>query len=158
MMKSYKLVLDGCRPFSTNSAYYKNRQLTRECRRWRQTIIEALSTTENLAAMRDFRESFDPSTQGISIALSFGMPENKLYKINKEISRLSMDLTNIEKLLVDVIFDPKFAERGEVDNLSLDDKYVIRLYSEKIARHNYKIVVELKAVSLIYLAREHKDG
>lgn len=60
------------------------------------------------------------------------------------ISRRAMDLTNVEKPLVDLLFDPRFEERGEVINLCMDDKFITKLLSEKVPSKGWEIVIELE--------------
>lgn len=155
------MILKNCRPFSINSAYYKRTMtLTRECRAWRESIQMACCTKENLLYLHEFRDSFERmrllGPTGIYIAIEHRMPYGTFWTTKGEISRRSMDITNIEKLLVDVLFDPKFAERGDLDNLRIDDKYITEMVSKKSACDSYEIEVELDLRDLRYL-REPED-
>jgi len=151
-----KIRLPDCKPFSINMAYYKKTMtLTRECRAWRTTIFKALKHPENLEAMKNIREKFDPFKHGISVAISFGVKWSNFFTRSHTISKLSKDLTNVEKLLVDCIFDQKFYERGDIENLNIDDKHIIKLYSEKIPRDSWEIVVELGLIDIDFLMEEN---
>jgi hypothetical protein len=60
-----------------------------------------------------------------------------------------MDCSNIEKLLVDLIFDKRFFERG-TNNLNLDDTLVTKQTSMKVLSfdNEYKILVRISIVPL----------
>lgn len=144
-----RLVLYNCRPFSINNAFYKRTfNMTAICRKWRKTIIEALKKPANQEQLDYFRKNFNPARHGISIAISHTIPKSNFFTTKGEVSRRSMDLTNIEKLLVDIIFDSRFSERNEINNLAIDDKFIVKLYSEKIVGKMWKVVVELKLIDL----------
>lgn len=150
--REYRLKLENCRPFSINNAYYKQTfNMTRECREWRKTIINQLLKPECLQTMADFRNAFDPKKAGIIIGLSYQIPYEYFFTKQDEISRLSMDMTNIEKLLVDVLFDKRFPDRGEVDNINLDDKFIIKCISEKLPSDRWEINVRLDLYDLTAL-------
>lgn len=138
--------LEDCRPFSINRAYYKNRGITRECRLWRQTIISAAKP--HIPLFKEFRESFDPQINGIFIHITHHIPFHKFYTKKGDISIQSMDLTNVEKLLVDILFDARFYDRGELDNINLNDKYIVKLISEKVVDTEWGIDVELDITTL----------
>lgn len=115
-------------PFSINKAYYKNRQRTKECREWGDNILKQLKSFEN--DILGFTENFNELKDSIHISLCFYIPENIFYTKSGKISRRSNDLTNIEKLLVDLIFDSRFYDRGFI-NLNIDDCLISKLSSEK---------------------------
>lgn len=146
-----RISLDGCRPFSINNAYYKRTfTMTQECRIWRKTIIEAAKQPENLAIFEDVRNAFEnaPKPAGLIVAISYGIRADYFFTKKGDVKRHSMDLSNVEKLLIDILFDPRFYERDELDNLNLDDKYIVKLYSEKIPKKEWTIKVEFGIINL----------
>ena len=137
-MKTLKIKLKAP-PFSTNAAYVRARShgsrliRNKKCRDWGDSILLQLqSYREEMAA---FREDFDPTSHALSIKIVFSIPEKTFYTKSGEVSLFSKDLSNVEKLLIDLLLDDRFNGRtvfGErVDNLSINDKLVIRLTSEK---------------------------
>lgn len=133
-MRSLRLIFNSP-PFSINSAYYRNRQRTKECRAWGNQIHSQMSQPSVAAAIKLFKQSLDSHTK-LSVELNFKYPEKKLYTIKGEVSRRSMDLSNIEKLLIDLIFDKRFQDRitdcgNIVESLEEDDKKIMKLISTK---------------------------
>lgn len=132
-------------PFSVNSAYYRNRKRTLKCRKWGDTILRQLQES---SIKKSLKELHDVNPSSLTVCLEFSYPRSKLYtKQSKytEISRLSMDLSNIEKLLIDLIFDARYNER-ELDgkllsNLNLDDKIITKLISSKVLNPDDKMQI-----------------
>lgn len=142
-------------PFSINSAYYKKSKVrTQKCRAWGDRIHAQLSQPENAKKIVDFRTKIEEKSF-IHAELRFYYPKSKLYTKRGGISRLSMDLSNIEKMLIDLLFDKKYTGRISDANLPIqtlcaDDKLLTRLTSEKIVSpdNTYTTVVELSLFSL----------
>lgn len=140
-------------PFSINSAYYikgsgksSTKIRTRECRAWGDDILIQLQRYQK--EMTAFRDNFDIATNAIQISLRFLIPEGYYYTNLGTISMRSKDLTNIEKLLVDLIFDERFHLRSvgdiKVQNLNINDKLIVDLYSSKRpTRSEFRIEVEI---------------
>lgn len=146
----WTLKLENCKPFSINNAYYKKSFThTKECRQWRKTIIEALSTPENLYAMEALRDTFKVGgNHALNVTIIYGVHKEWFWTQKGDISRRSQDLSNVEKLLIDIIFDSRFYERGEIENLNIDDKYITVLHSEKTWSNTWNIEVTLSLVDL----------
>lgn len=138
-------------PFSVNKAYYKKSfTRTKECRAWGEDILEQLQDKTIQQDLEDFRIAFlEDDISAVGAHLVFHIPKSTFYTKKGDISRRSQDLSNVEKLLIDLIFDPRFAGR-ELDsglvcqNLSLDDKLITKLISEKVPSKGFnKIDVTL---------------
>ncbi len=140
-MKVYRLALPNSRGFSINKAYYKATfTRTRECRDWANAIIEKLQSPKNLAAVSAFKQKFDASNGAIGVFLKFHINRSVFYTKSKDISRFSMDLSNVEKLLVDLLFDKKYG----IHALDLDDKLIVQLVSEKVPSDSFSIDIGLR--------------
>lgn len=141
-------------PFSVNQAYYKNRQLTEKARTWRSNILLQLSEPLLKARLAFFRSKFDPLDHCLAINYSFLLPPNILFNSKGEISSRSMDLTNIEKLLQDSIFESRYNGRvieGKIiSNLDLNDKYITQLTSSKEPSWDsvYRITITISVTPL----------
>lgn len=143
-MSNYQLVLNGVVPFSTNSAYVrKTFNLNGECRLWRKTVIKALKMPQNQAVMDQVRDTFFSPVHGIVAHITFNLSYMTYFTLKGDVSAKSMDLSNIEKLLIDIIFDERFFERGEIRNCNINDKYILKLHSEKNPVLTSNIVVDL---------------
>ena len=123
-------------PFSINKAYYRNRQLTQDDRKWRSHFLIQLQDPHIQADLAKINKVFDPTIHSLSVSYRFCFPSNKLLTKKGTISARSSDLTNIEKLVQDNIFDHRFngreIEDQIVQNLDIDDKFITQLQSYKV--------------------------
>jgi hypothetical protein len=139
-----ELILDAP-PFSVNKAYYRNRQRTEECRRWGNNILTQLQDPRLRADLISLRDSYDALRHSFFIEITHFTP--KLYTKAGTINKRSMDLSNIEKLLIDLIFDTRFQGRiindMEINNLGIDDATILDMVSRKRYGPDYKILVRI---------------
>lgn len=122
-------------PFSINKAYYKrSKTRTAECREWGDNILIQLQNP-TIQALFDALRAGMSKHPLLGIMMEFQSPVDVLYTKSGDISRRSMDLSNIEKLLIDLIFDPRFDGRTvkdqKVRNLAIDDKFIVDMRSSK---------------------------
>lgn len=149
-MTGIEFSLVGARGFSINKAYYNKGNMkvrTQECRAWGASIVRKLANSEIQEQIKWFREQYKPDQHGLAINLSFGVLPEFFFTKSGLISIRSLDLTNVEKLLVDIIFNKKF-DTSEYESLNIDDKCLVQLYSEKIPSQDWIISVSLSLVDL----------
>lgn len=119
------------RPMSVNSSYH-NYGKTAQYRDWSHTVFYLLDKQENQDKLAALRDAFDPKKHGLSFSITLFSPE--LYVKSGELSGRVVDCSNFEKAVLDVFCLPKYAEKAApygVKNLMVDDKYVVRLFSQK---------------------------
>lgn len=124
------------KPFSVNSAYYKRGNRTVECREWGDEILFALLKPSIAKKLGDFRDGYNASEMQIAVTLTFNIPRDKFFTKKGEVNLQTKDLSNVEKLLIDLIFDRRFNGR-EVNgktarNLDINDKQICSLLSRKL--------------------------
>ena len=138
----HKLILNGGKGFSINSAYYKKSfSKTVECRRWESQILAKLTTPGNREILRRLRESADIKKFGYGVYIKYEIPAKNFWNQKKTISRKSMDLSNVEKLLIDLIFG------DDTVGIGVDDTNIIQLVSEKHPSTTYRIIVQVKLIN-----------
>lgn len=128
--------------FSINSAYYRNRKRTTECRKWGKKIHDQLEKYRKDFDL--FRSKFDPIKHAIQVTLDFYVPIERFYTKDNKVSRRSKDLSNIEKLLLDLIFDKRYYER-DLPSLNIDDTLITILLSRKrptLGKDRIEVVIE----------------
>ena len=107
---------------------------------------EILRYKDQLKVMAD---EFDKQQHCLSLTLIYYQPKDILFTKNGHVSRRSQDLSNVEKMLVDIICDPRFNGREigsqSFQNLDCDDTAVVQLLSMKreCASDRFLIEVEL---------------
>jgi hypothetical protein len=128
-------------PFSINKAYYlksfktgaPTKVRTKECREWGDRVLSQLESYKQ--KLLDFKAQFNEETHALRLELMFLIPRSHYFTKEGKISIRSCDLTNVEKLLVDVLCDDRFNDRmlngNKIVNLGINDKYIIELLSEK---------------------------
>lgn len=132
-------------PFSINKAHYRNGNRTIACRNWGESILIQLEQYEDDLKKFSDQVKKDINNVGIEVSLTFFMPT--LFTKEGKVSRLSSDLSNVEKMLIDLIFDPRFFDKGHV-NLNLDDCLIISLHSHKKYSKTWGIEVLLSTIPL----------
>lgn len=143
-------------PFSINKMYYNKgntKVRTQDARNWSYQVFQQLDQAYNKQQLQLFRDIFDPSKMGIEINIQIRYNDSKLYKKDGTISSSSMDCSNFEKPLIDLLFLPKYFDRTPPDgckNLKVDDKYILRLISEKKPSYGEGsyMLVTLKTIEL----------
>lgn len=130
-------------PFSINSAFYKRTHTrTKACRDWFDKVYQELAQENIVKLLKAFKKEWDPIAHGIAITLEYNIPSKKFWTHTREVSLFSQDLSNVEKLLIDAIFDEKYDGRQvtlqdgrvhTITNLAINDKAIVDLHSSKIA-------------------------
>lgn len=124
------------KPFSLNRYHYSDRRhKTQEARDYETTILALLEDEKGLV---DMAALFVEQGGSFSVELSFEHPVHVYYNKLKQISSKSFDLSNLEKPLLDLIFN---------ETMGVDDKHVTRLISRKFAGSRWCIHVRLKFYS-----------
>ena len=144
------------KPFSVNNAYFKNRQLNTQARAWRADFLLQLQDLTLQEFFVDFQRTWLPSKHCIDVTYDFKIPKSHLFTAKGEISARSFDLTNIEKLAQDNIFDKRFNGRmlrnattklmEPIANLCIDDKFVTSLHSIKSLSSDSEWSIEITIV------------
>jgi hypothetical protein len=125
---------------SLNSAYYNDKRLgyNAATKKWIAELCRQLNHPINKAAMSELRLAFDPSKHCFTVFVDYYTP--KFFNKDKQISAQSMDVGNITKTLLDVVFTPNFNGTGayQCDNLNVDDKFITMLVTKKSPAKDFK--------------------
>jgi len=128
------------KPYSINKMYYNNKGhgKTVAALEWSYNVLGQIHNHgEQLA---ELRKQWELSKCGFSVSFIFHMPNLKTK--SGDISKLSSDLSNVEKGLLDLLFLPKYHGTNVPYtglNLNLDDCWVTSLSSKKVYGEEYKI-------------------
>lgn len=125
---------------------------TTEAKEWTYNIIHHLASPSNALCFESIRSSFDRKIHGISATITYYYPSSKLFTKKDEISSKSLDITNVEKPLIDIIFLPHYYDKEfpyGFKNLNLDDKFLVECNSKKALSpdQTHYIKVELSIVN-----------
>ena len=138
------------KPFSINGMYYSQKAVkTQAAREWTYDVFSELSSEKNRRAMEELGEAFDPGSQYFRIKLIAFYPKKYLLTKANAISAKSIDITNWEKPLVDLIFLPKHQQKEEpfgCQNIGYDDRYICEMSSCKMPweHSDHGIIVEIE--------------
>jgi hypothetical protein len=125
------------KPLSINSTYYSNKGhgKTADAQDWFHTVFYTLDKAVNQTKLTELRGFFDPTKHGLRFGITVFVPEKLLYtKDGGKLSSKTVDLSNLEKSIVDAFCLPAHAEKQApygCQNLQIDDRYVNRLFSCK---------------------------
>jgi hypothetical protein len=138
---------------SINNFYYANKQhgIRAEAREWQYKFFNFLSLEENKIKLQSLRNAFDIKNHGYVVDFQFEVPKLKFINKTGGLSSRTIDLSNCEKSIIDVLFLPKHCENDApygCQNLCIDDKYLVGLSSRKRIAETYNIKIEIKIVDL----------
>lgn len=135
---------------SINSAHYNDKRLgyNTETKKWIAEVCRQLKHPLNKFAMSMLHATFDPKKHCFSVFVDYTTPE--YFNKQKEISARSMDVGNITKTLLDVVFTPDFNGEGDrkSQNINVDDKYISTLITRKKPGTSYEISLVVKIKKL----------
>lgn len=140
MRRKFVLPIKG---LSINSMFYAEKRfgLNQEARTWVDTVCVLLSRSENAQKMQELREAFDPAKNAYAVQLKYYYPKDIYYTKDGKLSRRALDLTNVEKPLVDVLFLEKYRV-----GLLTDDCVLKSCHSVKLPSDDWKIEITIKIV------------
>lgn len=148
---SQKLVLN-VEPFSINRLHYRDGKIkTQTARDWECRVFHELSKEPNSKILKELRDKFDHLKHGYIIKMVCFYAQEKLFNRQGAISAKSMDISNWEKPLIDLIFLEKFSELKPpfgAENLKTDDRFILQMSSGKRASKTPRIEVSLRIVDL----------
>lgn len=149
-MKRQKIIIEGLKAVSINSAYYSNKKFgyKSEVKDWIAQVCHQLGNDSNRAAIKNIRENFDFKKHSYTVLIRYHTP--KFYNLQGYISHSSMDVENICKTLLDVLFTPAFHGNGHglCENLNSDDCFISSLMVKKQPADDYKFEIEISIVDL----------
>lgn len=112
--------------YSINNYMYASRRvITKEARLWSDAVKEQLKA---LPCLVEFKKAYDYTP--ISIYISIYYPKQVFYNKEGLISSKTMDVSNTEKILIDLIFK---------ETLDINDKYITFMESSKHAGEAYMV-------------------
>lgn len=153
-----------CPPFSINAVNNINGKRrgrkvfpSKDYLAWRSVVFEEMNKPSIQQKLNVLKSYWNEETMGIEFKVTFFMPKNKLFTRKGTLHIQSKDLTNVEKPLVDLIFDERFMYRplqggGKINNLAIDDKNIVNLTSSKRVSEDEVWNTEIE-IGLLYLSR-----
>ena len=132
------------KPFSINKLYYNNKGhgKTQAALEWSYNVLGQIHNYgDELAVLNSAQKA---ANCGIFLHLKFSIP--KLRAKSGQISKLSVDITNGEKSIADLLMLPKY--HGDnvpytARNLNLDDCWITFMVSQKIPGDEHKIEISM---------------
>ena len=136
---------------SINSAYYNNKKFgyRSEVKEWIGAVCWELSQKTNKEALRQLRENFNPEKHSFKVEVTYYTP--KYFNKAGAISSHSMDVGNLTKILLDVLFTEPFFGVGDTmkcENICHDDRFISELITRKLPGNDYKHEISVEIVNL----------
>ncbi len=123
-----------CKPFSVNAYHYRDkRHKTAEARAWEAQVLSLLEEHEK--SLLEIASDFNKIGGGFRVHFSAIYPPHIFYNKAGGISSKTIDITNFEKPLLDLIF-------GSI--MGVNDKTVVECKSHKLPGPFYAIEVTLE--------------
>lgn len=130
-----KLFFKNLKPVSTNCIYKgmgKNRSKVKEYKYMEQVCKFKL--IKHGREIQSFCDGFDPGTGHLKVELVFYVPKTKLFTKKGDISKISGDLDNYQKSIIDSIFNC----------IDLDDAYIGEIVAKKRASNDSQYHISFK--------------
>lgn len=134
------------------------RHKTKAYKNWCYRVFEQLNTDDNQKSLKDLREFFNEEKHAYVIHMTTYYPESDLITHKNTLSAKAFDTTNVEKPLVDLLFDPVFSKKDPpfgCCNLQSNDKYLLDMYSKKRIAESHKIELIIEIVEKDLLLKDH---
>lgn len=136
------------KPFSLNAATYKDASIkTTEYRQWAAMFFHELSKPDNQQKLKDLREYFDENKHSFKIILKAIYPKAVYITKAGILSSKTIDTTNWEKLVLDLLFDPRFHDTEYpygAPNVNANDKHVVSMLSQKSFHESDESLLDIK--------------
>ncbi len=135
-----------------------SRYKTQAYKDWSYQVFHYLSSSQNLQALEDLRDFFDKSKHVFCIEMITYYPEEVLITKKGTISSRAFDTTNVEKPLIDLLFDPSYFTKAPpygCPNLNTDDKHLLDMHSKKRISNEFKIELNISIVDRNILLERH---
>lgn len=153
MLNKIEFIFKSLTPYSVNNTHYKNGKRKKEFRKWSEDIQLQLLKYES--QIKKFVKSVDKDTTYLKVNIIHVLPEKKFFIGNKNdggISIQSKDLSNVEKPLIDCIFDKRYSGREfkyhyldeNICTLCVDDKLITELHSRKMPTLELDFLISVK--------------
>ena len=134
---------------SVNDAYCADRRfgLKKSAKDWTYQVNWVLDGYKH--ELRNFKEQYDETCEGLIVEITY-IYEN-LYNKAGGISAKTYDLSNSDKLLIDLVIDAAHfgAAPYKSPNLNINDKNIIRLTSTKQSGPSDSIEINISKMPLI---------
>jgi len=129
MRTEIKVYID-IEPLSVNSTYYnnKNHGMNSNAKSWFNSFLYQLKQYSN--AFTEMQEAFKDTQHVYCVEIQVLTPTHKLLTKEGKYTSKKVDLSNLEKSIIDALFLPK--HNAHTPNLNVDDRYLQRLTSELI--------------------------
>jgi len=138
------------KPMSVNAASSADiRYKSTAYNEWYPAVCSQLKLKNNQKSLKELREFADPSKHYFIFNMTVYYPEDIFWTKEGQISSRTVDKSNDDKPIVDLIFLPEFNKaknkRGS-NNLKIDDKYICDLHSFKRPTRGKKtmLVIEIE--------------
>jgi len=105
---------------------------TTAARKWGAEVFKQIDKYRE--EIISFRGLFNPLEHCLHFELIFYYPIKLFYNKQNSVSAKTMDLSNVEKPLIDLLTQEKYADRPFPDgaeNFRIDDRFITSLYSRK---------------------------
>lgn len=143
-----KFTLFNIKPISYNQYLYgRTKTRTQKARKWGKEVAKQCANKNHKWSF--LRNSFKSHEHVISVSYTFRIPVKDYYAQSGPnrggISSRSIDVDNCIKALQDILFEPKYHERGDIENFNIDDKYIYQVIAQKLPTNDktYSIDIEV---------------
>lgn len=133
------------KPFSINAYHSANKRFkTSAARDWEMSVFYQMAKPYVQDTFRQLRDAMAERESVVELGLTAYYPQ--FFTVSGIISNRTLDITNWEKPLVDLLMLPKYHETPSphgAPNLNFDDRFLIKVTSEKAPSKNDEYWVKI---------------
>lgn len=122
-------------PLSVNAMHYRDKRFkSAKCKQWETMVLLALTSEQSQQEMKNIRESYKQGVHCFKVHLTAVYPVNHFFTKSGIVSNKTLDCSNWEKPIVDLLFLPKYHSQSPPSgcpNINVDDRFITSLSSEK---------------------------
>lgn len=133
------------------------RYLTSAAKDFISTVLHLISEEKNAAKLKELRDYFNPKKHMHKVSITQYYPNDEFFTAEGSISSRTMDCSNFEKVLIDILLLPKHygnSPPNTAQNLKIDDKFIVDLNSKKrpsmASDHLLEVEIEIAPLSELY--------
>lgn len=139
---------------SINAAFQRDKRFkSLKYKQWETTVLLSLTSEDSQQKLQQIRDAYQHGNHCFEVELTTYYPSSTYFTKSGHISNKTMDISNTEKTLIDLLFLPKYHELrppSGAPNINVDDRYIVKLVSsKKPSEHPFtKMIAKITIVSL----------
>lgn len=123
-------------PISVNATSQRDKRFKSvKYRQWETMVLLSLTSEDSQQKLQQIRDAYEHGSHSFEVELTAHYPRELYFTKSGVISNRTLDNSNWEKPIIDLLFLPKYHELkppSGAPNINVDDRYITSLLSRKL--------------------------